>query len=393
MRGDTVGQVLTPKELIDIDSVVMVTEEKCHAVKTSASSQKLMHKHNTMGIDFLLLFMLLLRSIGRMIGITDTEEATCGSASATNFEEMTISGSNNHGSGMFVDCELGGVCIPLLLDTGASRTIISEEIYQKIPEDCRPPVLQGVQCTRLQMADGTPLGTLGCVRAQLQLDCVRVEHDVIVADITDPGILGVDFMKKHDCQIDLGSGALTIGGQLVAVRGMPTTQVHRVTVRECVIPRLSEVLIPVSSDVYKDESSSEFEENHHLEVAASGDDGSGGSVSTEDDAVHQGTMRNQAEAVDKVVCVLQNNENSSYVWKCVSSYCQADTAELSWPDSSESHAHQIPDTVKVLRYVVLLDFQSVIANDGKCNTELITQEMKESNYDWVPRALRPLDPG
>ena len=134
---------------------------------------------------------------------------------AVGVERVTIYRSASSGSGMFLNCELGGRKMPMLIDTGASKTIISEKAYNSIPVDRRPLLLSGVQVPKLELAEGTPLSVKGCVRAEISVGSASVAHNLIVAAISDPGILGMDFLREHNCQIDVGAGKVTINGTKV----------------------------------------------------------------------------------------------------------------------------------------------------------------------------------
>lgn len=267
-------------------------------------------------------------------------------------KKITISRSSDAGSGLFIDCRLCSVNIPLLLDTGASKTIISKEAYNCIPEEVRPPVLRDEACPKLELADGTPLETLGCVLAPIELGGVKVEHGVIVAAIKDPGILGLDFLKKHNCQVDLGTGSLTIMGQQVSGVGISATRVHKVSVQdEWLVPGRSEVIVPGFTDTCLEVSeilvgaSFPFEEKHQLKVAATLSDCSDGQVEVpvrilnpndEDVLIHRGTVVGQAEAVKEVVSILQTEkENVEALRKVEIQQCK--TNESSRPDDSIGH--------------------------------------------------------
>lgn len=156
---------------------------------------------------------------------------------------------------MFVNCKFNGVYTRLLLDTGASKTIVSKKLFDEIPTEVCPQILQDVHCPRLELADGTPLATHGCVRAQIELESVVVEHVVIVADIKDPGILGFDFLQTHNCQMDLGSCVLTIGKQRIPGVGVCEPKVLQVMLQEdCKVPAQSEVVVPVITEFCEEES-------------------------------------------------------------------------------------------------------------------------------------------
>ena len=55
-------------------------------------------------------------------------------------------------------------------------------------------------------ADGSSLPFLGRGRFHIQLGEEQVLHDVWVAEIELDGIIGMDFIRAHNCRLTLGQG-------------------------------------------------------------------------------------------------------------------------------------------------------------------------------------------
>ena len=51
------------------------------------------------------------------------------------------------------------------------------------------------------------------VMLPIMIDRKTVVHPVLVSDITDPLILGLDFMRSHHCQIDVSMREFNIDGE------------------------------------------------------------------------------------------------------------------------------------------------------------------------------------
>ena len=68
----------------------------------------------------------------------------------------------------------------------------------------------------LQLADGTPLKIISCASTKISIGKMQVEHTFLIADISDSGIIGLDFLKNHSCQIDLRTEDIIIMGNRVA---------------------------------------------------------------------------------------------------------------------------------------------------------------------------------
>ena len=63
-----------------------------------------------------------------------------------------------HSDEFYLDAEVEGVNILFTIDTGATKTIISEKVYNSMPEACRPQLMQSAT---LSDAAGQPLSQLG----------------------------------------------------------------------------------------------------------------------------------------------------------------------------------------------------------------------------------------
>ncbi|KAJ8048413.1 hypothetical protein HOLleu_00722 [Holothuria leucospilota] len=143
---------------------------------------------------------------------------------------------------MYVDGSVCGLNLVFLVDTGANITIISPEVYSKLPEDTRP-TLQRV-LTGLTLADGSELPFTGKAAFTLTVQGHVCQHEVWVAGIAGDGIIGHDFLKKFDCHISVGEGILSIEGQRVSCKedeaGLSSCRVEMA--ENTVLPPRSEVM-------------------------------------------------------------------------------------------------------------------------------------------------------
>lgn len=116
---------------------------------------------------------------------------------------------------MSLEGRIAGTQVNFLVDTGASCTLISEKIFKKLSKSAKFQL--GVLADRkFQQADGTPLRVLGKLNVKIQLGTVVVQHEVIVASISDEGIIGYDFLKKHSCHIDIENDEFHLKGRKVS---------------------------------------------------------------------------------------------------------------------------------------------------------------------------------
>ena len=94
------------------------------------------------------------------------------------------------------------------------------------------------------LADGNSLPFQGRGRFSIQIGDQQVEHDVWVAEIELDGIIGMDFIKEHNCWLTLGQGRseLTLSGNVTGCRPKCARVAAKVTT---VIPSRSDLsLIP-----------------------------------------------------------------------------------------------------------------------------------------------------
>ena len=108
-----------------------------------------------------------------------------------------------------VDGRLGGRC-PLTIDTGSSISLVRPDLLQ---EDAEP-----LQEGWLRTVTGERPPVHGWSNMQLGLGTLELPHKMLVADIKDECILGFDFLKKHECLVDLKESVLSIHNQQVALQ-------------------------------------------------------------------------------------------------------------------------------------------------------------------------------
>jgi len=115
--------------------------------------------------------------------------------------------------------------VNVLVDTGASITIISSEKFYAIPRSRRPELID--KHLKVTLADDEDLATLGAFETDVLVDTARVNVTIFVAKIDEEGILGMDFFKKSDCQINLHEMKVTFG------TGCATGSSERTTLKCC----------------------------------------------------------------------------------------------------------------------------------------------------------------
>lgn len=155
----------------------------------------------------------------------------------------------------------GRICnqdITFLVDSLSAVTILSWSVYQSIPGTDKPPLSP---CEPLTMADGSLMKVYGSAKMNIEINSKNFDHNVIVANADVPAMIGIDFLREHNCTTDFGTNTLVINESDVdtVFVGMTKTNfpVCKVSVAENIlVPAKSEMIIPgrvhCKGDVPKD---------------------------------------------------------------------------------------------------------------------------------------------
>ncbi|CAC5408305.1 unnamed protein product [Mytilus coruscus] len=108
-----------------------------------------------------------------------------------------------------------GINVTFTADTGATRTVVSTKIFRKIPLSKRPKFQKSGS---LASADGQPLKELGKAVFNLTLGELVLEKELIVAEIEDEALLGLDILMKGDqgpADIKLTEGVILLNSTTI----------------------------------------------------------------------------------------------------------------------------------------------------------------------------------
>ncbi|VDI26679.1 Hypothetical predicted protein [Mytilus galloprovincialis] len=92
--------------------------------------------------------------------------------------------------------------VPMLIDTGANITILSKQIFDDWNPSCKPEI----EPVKMNMLTATG----GKVKLNIQIGKCSYEHEFLLAEIKDNGILGMDFLTKNKCDLMLGKGYMML---------------------------------------------------------------------------------------------------------------------------------------------------------------------------------------
>lgn len=134
--------------------------------------------------------------------------------------------------------------VSFLLDTGATISILSRELYEEIPEGDRPPLRH--ENARLETSNGSTIKNYGTVTLTLNIQGMHINHSFYVCDAALPGILGINFMEQEKVVLDIPRQRAFIGNKSVRVfdnKGKPMCS-KVVASRTVHIPPGREVILP-----------------------------------------------------------------------------------------------------------------------------------------------------
>ena len=113
----------------------------------------------------------------KAINIIHTEEVVLGTEQGTMFPT-----------------HIGTTRCNALIDTGATKSCVSEKFYQQLP----PTTIQKLHHVSVKSATGSDLTPLGVIHCSFTLDDILFRANLIMCrNLTCPLILGRDFLLQH----------------------------------------------------------------------------------------------------------------------------------------------------------------------------------------------------
>ena len=118
-------------------------------------------------------------------------------------------------AGIFVSASVYGTKVNLLVDTGATLSLLSEDVYNRIC--CSNPSFGGLDPVKRSVlaANDEPLKTLGRTKVPIAIADNAYDTTVFVAELTVDGVIGLDFMMANSCVVDTCNKSMLIGKETV----------------------------------------------------------------------------------------------------------------------------------------------------------------------------------
>ena len=145
-------------------------------------------------------------------------------------------------SGLYIDCKVNTMSSEFLVDTGATLSILSIKGWD-ILSHSSSVVLQLFK-SEIFTASGSPIDVKGKVQVMVDISGIQCLTEMVVADIDVDGILGLDFLKKNNCTVDMSKNIITVKGRKCKMNVEGKIGCYRISVSETInIPSMSEVII------------------------------------------------------------------------------------------------------------------------------------------------------
>ena len=126
-------------------------------------------------------------------------------------EIVQLNNTGNDDDGYFVHANNNGKSVTLLCDSGANVSILNSSLLNTWGNNLQP-CLTPVN-TMLLTVTGESKPFKGKAVVQIRLGKCTFRHEVLFADITQDGILGIDFMIKNKCDLMISRSCLKVKGE------------------------------------------------------------------------------------------------------------------------------------------------------------------------------------
>ena len=142
--------------------------------------------------------------------------------------------------GLLVHGGIDGLPTKFVIDTGAAVSLVSCKTYEALGMGKN---LQNISCG-ICGADGRNIKTQGQTMFEVTIGPLKVDFNMIVADVQTDVILGMDFLLEYNCKVDLASQHLIIDRIPVMMwqEGISPSQCRIIMKDDLFIPAKCEVI-------------------------------------------------------------------------------------------------------------------------------------------------------
>lgn len=115
--------------------------------------------------------------------------------------------------GYFVSTKVGNLPVTFLVDTGSNVSILRKGLLEQFS----PQTGLSVQPTNIKLVTVTEEVTPfhGKTVLEVEIGSQKISHQMLIADIENDGILGMDFLTAHNCDLMLSQQSMKLNGEKI----------------------------------------------------------------------------------------------------------------------------------------------------------------------------------
>lgn len=113
---------------------------------------------------------------------------------------------------LIIPVKLHGLQVNAIVDTAAQVTVVNKDVWKQLegtPPSCETVILKGA-------ATDSHMEAKVVREVQVQIGNTKHKWTLHVANISDPFILGLDFMREKGCEVNMKTDTVTIGKESIA---------------------------------------------------------------------------------------------------------------------------------------------------------------------------------
>ena len=157
-------------------------------------------------------------------------------------------------SGVYIEGMVQGIEANFTVDTGSTITMMSRDVYERIPETNRPPLNK---CSSPATADGRLMKAYGSAVFEIDLGPLMSDKTIAVAELADEVLLGADVLQFDPggpADLILSQGVMVLRGKSIPVLQIGSrTMVRKVrSADHYALPPMTEMIVDAFVDRQED---------------------------------------------------------------------------------------------------------------------------------------------
>ena len=111
-------------------------------------------------------------------------------------------------NGYFCDVRINDNLISCLCDSGANVSILDRTFFNLLNKNLKIELIPVDIMMSTVTGENKPF--IGKAKLSISLGGHTFNHEMLIADVNLNGILGLDFMKQHNCDVMISKNYLTV---------------------------------------------------------------------------------------------------------------------------------------------------------------------------------------